>query len=204
MDALTKTKMDKPVSKHPDHELLLRFFKGERAAVEQIQSRVYPVIKRMVFANSGNDEDAYDTCSQGILVIFNTYGNNENFVLTTKVEGIFYGVCKKIWMKELEKRRRLQITFRDLPEYMNWKWPWHMREEDDDLDEYHQSLIAKYLSRLSKKDRRIIEAYYWEKKSHDDIAKEIDYKNGDSVKVRKSNILARIRNWWLRENGNES
>ena len=64
-------------------------------------------------------------------------------------------------------------------------------EEKENEDERYEKL-ERVWSRLKEVDRMILESYYVDGCSMEEIAKRIGYKNGNSVKSKKKRVLMRI------------
>jgi hypothetical protein len=82
-----------------DNQLFRMFCSRGKEAVNKIYHDFYILIKFMVVKNSGVAQDAEDVFQ----------------------EGLFYTVCKNIWLKKLRKNRRLEITFVDVWESVDLK-----------------------------------------------------------------------------------
>ena len=65
-----------------------------------------------------------------------------------------------------------------------------LNEKEKDEEKYKK--LEKVWNNLKEVDRIILESYYLEGCKMDEIAKRIGYRNGDSVKSKKSRVLKRM------------
>ncbi|MFK7934815.1 MAG: RNA polymerase sigma factor [Saprospiraceae bacterium] len=91
----------------------LRFLKGiaenDFVVLEAIYRECLPRVRQYVLRNSGSIADAKDAFQEGIVAIFNKVSKDE-LVLTTDFENFLFLVCKRIWLKKLKKKERLEVT----------------------------------------------------------------------------------------------
>ncbi len=98
--------------KFSDNEL----FQGLIAQDERILKDYYDLyfqnVKRYVISNSGTDEDARDLFQDVLMVLFQK-ARNVNFVLSCSLGTFVYSVSRRLWLKELSRRRKMPQEFLD-------------------------------------------------------------------------------------------
>jgi RNA polymerase sigma factor (sigma-70 family) len=167
------------------------FCKGDIQTQNEIYQDCYPVVRAMILKNQGQDADAEDIFQEGLMVLWQ-YCDKDGFLLSVTIKTFLYSICKNIWLKNLKKKRRLLVTIIDTWEYINVdKLVQHSHE--DPMAEQFRALV-KNLGKLNDKQRKLIEMYYMDKKSLEEITQEMGFLNTDSAKSQKSKILRILRN----------
>ena len=64
------------------------------------------MVRKMVMANSGTEDDAYDIFQEAFVVLFQNC-QKEDFILTSEPCAFLFGVSKNLWKKELERRKKV-------------------------------------------------------------------------------------------------
>ncbi len=92
------------------------FLNGLRQNDYQILDEIYktylPKITAMVIQNKGTRDDARDVFQEGLVILFNKL-NTPDFELTTGFAAYFYGTCRFIWLRQLKKKYRKEVTLED-------------------------------------------------------------------------------------------
>ena len=137
-----------------------------------VYKRTYTMVKQYVLKNSGTYSDFEDILQDGLLVFFKNT-QSRSFILTTKPEYYIYKVCTKLWLKELEKRKKarasslLQSQYEDIYDFS---------EQDYQRREKLISIIGNNLKLLSEKCQQVFQLKK-EGYSTDQIAEIMGFKN---------------------------
>jgi RNA polymerase sigma-70 factor (ECF subfamily) len=76
----------------------------------------------------------------------------------------------------------------------------YLTEEPDDLPDENLFLIAKKaLGHLGQPCQQLVELFYYEKKSMEEISARLNYKNADTAKNQKCKCMARLRSLFEKE-----
>lgn len=180
-----------PVAPHPDQGLFRKFCKHEQETILKIYRDSFPVVNKLIRKNRGNWHDVEDVFQESMLAL-SLYCHKAGFTLTVPLVGFIYSISKKIWMKELSKRGKLKLTFRDIREYVNINHPDNPGEEVA-FKAHRLMLLWKYLNRLPERARQLLVAHYLEGKSYEQIAKEQDYSGANSAKQQSFKYIRRLR-----------
>lgn len=186
-------------SQHPDHERFLQFCQGEREVVRHIYARNFRTIEKLVTHNTGTAQEVEDVFQEGLLAML-TYCGRKDFTLNTPLGGLLYGICRRIWLKNLKKKRRSPITFQDLPEYLHSNHTVDVSEEEL-IDGERFRILKKNFNRLPPKGREVLNMFYTRNMSHEEIAEEAGYADAESAKVQKHKYLKRLRKWMREDPG---
>lgn len=171
----------------------------DKAIVEAIQqgnSRVlrelavhFPSVKSWVIKNSGSVEDAEDVFAEAQIVFYQRVLNNK-FVYQGegKIGGFLFETSRKLWLKTLEKRRRMPTH----SEYV-------VQEEVDDpfenqlVEHEIQQKIDQALSTMGEACAQILKYFIFDKLNMLTIARLLGYKDEKVVKVRKRQCISTLR-----------
>lgn len=159
------------------------------AVLQDIYKDFSTQIESMVLKNSGNSEDAEDIFQEGLLVIFKKLQNDE-LELTSSFGTYLYAVCRFIWLKKLNKKRKSQVTLTEIPELT----------DDTKLDEQlvevqKRSVFEKHFQALSEECRKVLQMHF-NKIKGSEIAERMGY-SLDYVKRKKykckNNLIEKIK-----------
>jgi len=160
---------------HEDTFYIEGMLKNDPFIVNRIYKEFYPGIRRMVTSNSGSADRAWDVFQDALVVIFKM-AQSPDFVLTCPFYSLLYPVSKKVWLKELSKKSRSEVT---------------IQEEDGYIDEanvenaIHQmerhTLYQEKFSLLGEKCRELMKLVF-EKKRMREITQILNYKNEQTTK----------------------
>ena len=89
--------------------------KGNSQSVQQIYQQFLPGIVKLVTNNNGSHDQAVDVFQEAILIIFKKSKEN-GFRLESSFFTYLYAISRNLWLKKLEKNKRMKVTFSNLPE----------------------------------------------------------------------------------------
>src|SRR6186997_1359400 len=101
----------------PDQKYINALLTNDAGLLDELYKKFSGKIRWMVLQNSGTDTDAADIFQDALLAIYYK-AKTGNLVLTCPFEGFLYAVSKNKWMKELSKRRKMEVTNVDDKEYI--------------------------------------------------------------------------------------
>ena len=159
------------------------------------------VLKKLMMMFKGlKHEDLEEIYDDGCLVLWEKM-MDVNFELREEcLVGYFVKICRNIGMHYLRKVNDDIISLDRIME----RGFGGVNEGESGLDEMFDILnerdkeeekykkLEKVWNELKEVDRIILESYYLEGCKMDEIAKRIGYKNGDSVKSKKSRVLKKM------------
>jgi RNA polymerase sigma-70 factor (ECF subfamily) len=136
-------------------------------------------------------EEAKDLFQQTILTFYENIVNGKTVEINVHMKTYIFGIAKNKLM-EMLRGRKAGGRFDDL----------HLEMEEDTADgqdayahDYDTKLstIEQYLRKVGDPCKTILEYYYYHKKSMQDIAELLDYKNSETVKNLKYKCIMRLR-----------
>ena len=177
---------------HYEGELIIdNFKKQDHDTLDFIYKKFYPSVRNLVVLNSGSEDDARDIFQESIVVIYRklTY---EGLVLSCSFKTYLYAIAKRLWLKELEKRR---LSRERLEAWDDQGEP----EIDEPLMEERDirfKLYQEHFMQLSDKCQHLLRLFY-QKVPLREIADLMGFSSEKYAKKRKyqckENLIKRIK-----------
>ena len=146
-------------------------------------------------------EDLEEVYDDGCLVLWEKMMDKDFRLEEKSLEGFLVGICKNIAMHYL---RKVNEDIESLDRIMERGYAVSDEEGERGIEdmfdvmdetgdeEVRYEKLERVWSKLKEVDRMILESYYVDGCSMEEIAKRIGYKNGNSVKSKKKRVLMRI------------
>ena len=171
-----------------NEQLLLQGLgKNERKAVETIYKDNYNVVQALIVNNSGTPDDAKDIFQEAIMVLYEKVKSG-TFDLNCQLKTYIYSVSRRLWLKRLAQQNRFLLT--------------ESHEDvviaDEDVDKHDRqqmefNMMEKAMNSLGEPCKSLLEAFYMQKKSMQEIAASFGYTNADNAKTQKYKCLTRLK-----------
>lgn len=160
----------------------------EKDAIEQIYKDNYQMIFHMVIKNNGTADDAADLFQEAMMVLFEKVKAG-SFELNCQLKTFIYSVCKRLWLKKLQKMQRYQLSVDGVEETV---------AVEDELEHHEKqnadfSLMEATMAKIGEPCKSLLEAYYIHKKPMQEIAEHFGYTNADNAKTQKYKCLVRLK-----------
>lgn len=94
---------------HSDQHYITGLSENQQDTIQEIYRRFYPRIQRYVLQNSGKEVDAADIFQEAMVAIFQRVRKG-GFKLSCPFEAYLLVICRNLWINELKKRRRQEVT----------------------------------------------------------------------------------------------
>lgn len=161
---------------------------NDAQAIETIYRDNYGLIQAFILKNNGNHDDARDIFQEAMIVLFEK-AKSSSFVLTCQLQTFLYSVCRRLWLKKLQKMNHFSSSIDGIHEIV---------EVDDEIDHHEKmnndySIMETALKKIGEPCKSLIEAFYLEKKSMPEIADAFGYTNADNAKTQKYKCLVRLK-----------
>lgn len=184
---------------HSDQELLKSLASNDNDVIKAIYKDNFPTIQLFVMSNNGSSDDAMDLFQEAMILLYekSVAGDLE---LNCKLKTYLYSVCRRLWLKRLQKIRRTGSPVEVLEEII---------PVEDDLEEQERKneafLQMEYaLVKLGEPCKSLLEAYYIHKKHMNEISDEFGYTNADNAKNQKYKCLIRLKKIFFNHYKNDS
>ncbi len=174
-----------------DLALLLDLKKGKEAAFRYCYSEYLSMVKSWLIKNGCSGEDADDLFQEALLVLFDKV-KKDDFELNSKLSTYLLSVAKYMMYNKNRKQRGNEKISLDYVSEMEAE---HV-EEDIQYFEQQEKLydnLESALIELGSPCKEILEAYYMDSMTMQDISELMSYTNANNAKTQKYKCLNRLK-----------
>jgi RNA polymerase sigma factor (sigma-70 family) len=171
-----------------DREVVLGILNNSEEALNKLYVGYYPMILQFILNNNGSEEDAKDVYQEAIIVLYNKIKSGD-FELSSKLKTFIYAVCRRIWLKKLSKESKKPMNVTDFEDVEAVENDMEKHEERDQQFEKMQSALVL----LGEPCKTIIQDFYINNLSMQDISEKFGYTNTDNAKTQKYKCLQRLK-----------
>lgn len=134
-------------------------------------------------------EEAKDVFQQTVIIFYENIVYGKVSEITTKVKTYLFSIGKNKLLELIRKKGK------HLNEFKDQAYSGSEIYYGDEYEEYEGKLkkVELCLEKLGDPCKGILKQYYYQKRSMQEIAKVLDYKNSDTVKNLKYKCLQRLR-----------
>ncbi len=179
--------------------LLQGLARNDKKAIETIYRENYNMIQVLVINNNGSAEEAKDIFQEAMIVLYEKVRSG-TFELTCQIKTYVYSVCRRLWLKRLQQLNRYSQEVAGLEASV----PVEEEIEEHEKRNAEFEMMDKAISHLGEPCKSLIEAYYLQKKTMQEIAAGFGYTNADNAKTQKYKCLMRLKKIFFAQykNGN--
>ncbi|MBD2752859.1 RNA polymerase sigma factor [Spirosoma validum] len=182
-----------------DEELLTGLADGSDDALTQLYRRYFPMVLHFVTTNSGNEDDAKDIYQEALIVLYEKVRSG-SLELHCQLKTYLYSISRRLWLKQLTQRSRFMVRDVETPASDELA----MEQLNDDLADHEErdrqfTLMADSLDRLGEPCRTLLEDFYIQHLSMQDITEKFGYTNADNAKTQKYKCLMRLKRLFFSE-----
>lgn len=178
----------KQVKDEPNEQLLLKALaNNDSKAAETIYKNNFNMVLAFVLNNNGSYDEARDIFQEAMIALYQK-AKTESFVLTSQLKTYIYSICRRLWLKRLQQMGR---TASGIENYDSIAV-----EDDIEIHERRNvelGIMDRALNSLGEPCKSLLESFYIEKKSMDEIAALFGYTNADNAKNQKYKCLMRLK-----------
>ena len=100
-----------------------------------------------------------------------------------------YSICRRLWLKRLQQLSKYSTQVESLEETIP------VEEEIEDHEKRNEDfiLMENAMAKIGEPCKSLLDAYYIQKKSMQDIAADFGYTNADNAKTQKYKCLLRLK-----------
>ncbi len=172
------------------HDLLIRIKSGDESALEEIyRTHRKPFIAWMQSKFQCSEEVAIELIQASVVILYDNIYTGTLSELTGSLRTYLFGIGRNKWREYNRYRKRMNPH--DAFDHFALIDP-----EDDHANEDRTSeveLLAKALRKLGDPCKSMLEAFYYQKLSMEEICLKLGYKNTDTAKNIKYKCLQRLR-----------
>lgn len=168
--------------------LLKGLAQNDKVAVETIYRDNYSVIQSFILNNNGSVEEAKDVFQEAMIVLYEKAGSPA-FSLNCQLRTYLYSICRRLWLKRLQQLSKYSSQVENMEETVP------VEEDIEDHEKRNEDfiLMENAMSKIGEPCKSLLDAYYVQKKSMQDIAGEFGYTNSDNAKTQKYKCLMRLK-----------
>jgi RNA polymerase sigma factor (sigma-70 family) len=170
-------------------EALLAGIRNEDdTALAYLYKQHYPMILHLVLNNNGTEEEAKDIYQEAVIVFFEKI-REESLELNCLIKTYLYSVCRRLWLKRLALKNRFAGMVSDSDSYED------VAEDVQELEERELkfSKMGEALAQLGEPCKTLLEDFYIQDLSMQEITDKFGYTNADNTKNQKYKCLLRLK-----------
>jgi RNA polymerase sigma factor (sigma-70 family) len=168
--------------------LLQGLARNERKSVETIYRENYNMIQALIINNNGSTDEAKDVFQEAMIVLYEKVRSG-SFELNCQIKTYLYSVCRRLWLKRLQHLSRYSAPVENL----EWVIPVEEEIEEHEQRNAEFDMMNKAITSLGEPCKSLLEAYYLQKRTMQDIAASFGYTNADNAKNQKYKCLVRLK-----------
>ncbi|MEP6465221.1 MAG: sigma-70 family RNA polymerase sigma factor [Parafilimonas sp.] len=167
--------------------LLKALANNDSKAAETIYKENFNMVLAFILNNNGSYDEARDIFQEAMITLYQK-AKSESFVLTSQIKTYVYSICRRLWLKRLHQIGKMANgveNFESIPV-----------EDDVEIHERRNAelgIMDRALNSLGEPCKSLLEAFYINKKSMDEIAFSFGYTNADNAKNQKYKCLIRLK-----------
>ena len=179
--------------------LLQGLARSDKKAIENIYRENYNMVQSLIINNSGSADDAKDIFQEAMIVLYEKVRSG-TFELNCLIKTYVYSVSRRLWLKRLQQMNRYTPAVENLQDTVPVE---EDVEENERINSEFQAM-ERAISSLGEPCKSLLEAYYLEKKSMQEIASFFGYTNAENAKNQKYKCLVRLKKIFFAQykNGN--
>lgn len=182
-----------------DDELLTGLADGSDDALTQLYRRYFPMVLHFITTNSGNEDDAKDIYQEVLVVLYEKVKNG-SLELHCQLKTYVYSVGRRLWLKQLAQRSRFMVRDVEMPASDEAA----VGQIEEDLTDHEErdrqfDLMADSLDRLGEPCRTLLDDFYIQHLSMQEITEKFGYTNADNAKTQKYKCLMRLKRLFFSE-----
>lgn len=171
-----------------DREVVLGILNNSEETLNRLYAGYYPMVLQFILSNNGDEDDAKDVYQEAIIVLYNKIKSGE-FELSSKLKTYIYSVSRRIWLKKLSQNSKKANNLSDFEDVVAVDEDMELHEEKD---MQFQKMEAA-LQHLGEPCKTIIQDFYINNLSMQDISEKFGYTNTDNAKTQKYKCMQRLK-----------
>jgi RNA polymerase sigma factor (sigma-70 family) len=177
-----------------DSEVILGILNNSDSVLKKLYLAYFPMILQLVLNNNGNEDDAKDIYQEAIIVLYNKVKRGD-FELSAKLKTYIYSICRRLWLKRLKQMNRYGGDIKDFEDHFTVEEEVERHQERD----LQLSKMADALQLLGEPCKTIMEDFYMNNRSMQEICERFGYTNADNAKTQKYKCLQRLKKLFFQQ-----
>ena len=177
-----------------DSEVILGILNNSEIVLKRLYIAYFPMVLQLIINNNGSGDDAKDVYQEAIIILYNKVKTGD-FELSSKLKTYIYSVCRRLWLKRLSQMHRYGGDIKDFEEYLS---------VDDETEKNNErdiqfNKMGNALKLLGEPCKTIIEDFYINNRSMQEICQSFGYTNADNAKTQKYKCLQRLKKLFFQQ-----
>jgi RNA polymerase sigma factor (sigma-70 family) len=167
---------------------------GDKKSIEWVYKHCFDTTKKMVVKLGGDEDEAWDIFQDAVTVLYEKC-SNEGLDLQCRINTYLTSIARNLWLKKMAKTKTVQM-----PD--TWEGPAHAETDATVFlqKEADLSKLVEHLEQLGEPCSKMLKAFYFEKKSMQEISEAFGYTNADNAKTQKYKCLTRLKKLFFSQN----
>jgi RNA polymerase sigma factor (sigma-70 family) len=147
----------------------------------------FPVVKKLVLANSGTVQDAQDIYQEALLILIRKV-QTPTFTLTSGLNTYLYSISRLLWLEQLRRNnKKMNLATEPAAAPVDTAIDIHFEEEDKHL------LAEKAFLMLAEKCRQLLQLFYYKQLPLAKIASLLKFSSQKVAKNQKYRCLEKAK-----------
>ena len=177
-----------------DSEVILGILNNSESILKRLYVGYFPMVLQFIINNNGSTDDAKDIYQEAIIVLYNKVKTGD-FELSSKLKTYIYSICRRLWLKRLSQLNKYGGDIKDFQDYLSVD---DETEKNNERDIQFNKMGAA-MQLLGEPCKAIIEDYYINNKSMQQICDSFGYTNADNAKTQKYKCLQRLKKLFFQQ-----
>lgn len=178
--------------------LLQGLARNDKKTIEAIYKDNFNMVQALIINNNGTPEDAKDIFQETMIVLFEKVQTG-TFELNCQLKTFVYSISRRLWLKKLLHQNRFSLS----------EGHEELISVDDEMEEHEKRneeflTMEKAMHNLGEPCKSLLEAFYIQKKSMQEIAAGFGYTNAENAKTQKYKCLMRLKKLFFSQYKNGS
>jgi len=177
------------VSTQEQENLLLKgLAQNDKSSIEATYRENYSMIQAFILNNNGSVDDARDIFQEAMIVLYEK-SRLESFSLNCQIKTYVYSVCRRLWLKRLQQLNKFSTQVDSLEDTV----PVEEEIEEHEKKDNDFTMMEHAMAKIGEPCKSLLDGYYLQKKSMQEIAADFGYTNADNAKTQKYKCLVRLK-----------
>lgn len=170
---------------------------NDKKAIETIYKDNFNMVQALIINNNGTSEDAKDIFQEAMVVLYEKVQSG-TFELNCLIRTFLYSVSRRLWLKKLVHQNRFSLS-----EAHEDQIAVENEVEDHEKRNVDFQMMEKAMHNLGEPCKTLLEAFYLQKRSMQEIAAVFGYTNAENAKNQKYKCLLRLKKLFFSQYKNE-
>lgn len=157
--------------------------------LQKLYDDYFHVVSIFIQKNSGTQQDAEDIFQEAMIVLIEKL-KQDDFELSASLKTYVMAICKNLWFKHLRDNKKHTIS--ELPDNFSDDFFEDIALSIDKEKTYWDRL-SSYLSNVSDHCKKLLDMFYFERKTIDEIQKHFGYSTKHNAQNQKYKCVEQVK-----------